>query len=348
MSTSLGALLIALAVMVAITFFLWGVGRRELQVAKEPKPVDLPGNEGKKLDIKVGDVVPPSVSGVDSKKVTRSWLRALVVGTDNRLSTSKTIAFAWTYVIAFGLITLLVAMWLGDDTGWQKLVDNGLQEEYLLALGGPYAAAVLAKYTAVSAAQNDEKPAAPPGNASLGQLFANDSGEADLGDFQYVLFNAIALVYVIVRFVFHVQEGLPDIPLILAGLALTSTGAYSAKKLLTALPATLTNVHPPEAAAAGTVQLWGKNLVVPGSGDKDPDQLPEILIGNKSATVTVVGTSPGGVNRLHVTVPDLKPDTYVLTAVRADGASATGRDGGKGLSFRVLAAPPATTTTAKK
>jgi hypothetical protein len=345
---SVVALLVALGVMVAITIILWRVGRRDVRVAKEAKQVDLPGGEGKKLDIKIGDPVPSNVAGVDSRTVTRSWLRALVVGADNRLSTSKTTALAWTYVIAFGLITLLLAMWFGDDTGWQKLMDNGLQEEYLIALGGPFAAAVLAKYTAVSAEQNGEKPAAPPGSAGLGQLFANDAGEADLGDFQYVLFNAIALAYVLVRFVFHVQEALPDIPALLAGLALTSTGAYSAKKLLTALPATLTNVHPSEATPTGTVQVWGKNLVVAGSGDADPDQLPAILIGNKTATVTVAGTSPGGVNRLHVTVPDLEPGTYLLTAVRADGAPGAGPGGSTGLSFRVLAVPPPTQAAKKK
>jgi hypothetical protein len=40
----------------------------------------------------------------------------------------------------------VVAIWLGDHEPWDRQVDRGLQEEYLLLLGGPFAAAVLAKY----------------------------------------------------------------------------------------------------------------------------------------------------------------------------------------------------------
>lgn len=266
---SLLALLIAAAVMAVITLALLFAGRRKLAIAQESKKVELP--DGKTLDVRAGDVVPGNVtSHLKTKAVTRTWLHALVIGADNRLSTSKTTAFAWTYVVAFALIALLVARWLGDDAGWNVLQDKGLQEEYLLALGGPYAAAVLAKYAAVSASKSEGKPAEVPGNAGLGQLFANDAGEADLGDFQYVLFNTIALTWVIVTFVGQLHDGLPNIPPVLAGLALTSTGAYSVKKLLAGVPPTLTHAHPPEALADGDVQVWGKNLVVPSTAADAP------------------------------------------------------------------------------
>ncbi len=244
------------------------------------------------------------------------------------------------YAIAFALIALLVAHWLGDDAGWNALQEKGLQEEYLLALGGPYAAAVLAKYSAVAASQNEGKPAEVPGNADLGQLFANDSGDADLGDFQYVLLTTIALTWVIATFLGHLHEGLPDIPPVLAGLALTSTGAYSVKKLLAGTPPTLTHAHPPEALSGADVQVWGKNLVVPSTAADDPAQLPSVLIGNKPATATAMGSSPGGVDRLTVTVPEeLAPSTYLLTAMRADGIAATGPGATNGLPFRVLEPP---------
>src|SRR5215208_693404 len=111
------------------------------------------------------------------KQQRRSWLAALVVGKDHRVSTSKTVVFAWTVAVAFGLLSLIIAVWLGDHGPWDAQVKRGLQEEYLLLLGGPFAAAILAKYAAVS--QSDTKTAAPVGDANAGQLVNDDSGDTD-------------------------------------------------------------------------------------------------------------------------------------------------------------------------
>ena len=120
---------------------------------------------------------PPATAGA-AKGPRRSWLGAIVAGKDHRLSTSKTVAFTWTLAVAWGLLSLVVAVWLGDHGPWNAQVKNGLQEEYLLLLGGPYAAAVLAKY---AAQQSSAKTEAPVGSSSPGQLINDDLVRGGVG-----------------------------------------------------------------------------------------------------------------------------------------------------------------------
>src|SRR5690349_5370511 len=59
----------------------------------------------------------------------------LLFGADERLSTSKAMAVAWTILVAYVLIVLLL---LVDFDGWDDALKN-LWPTYALLLGGPYA-----------------------------------------------------------------------------------------------------------------------------------------------------------------------------------------------------------------
>ena len=148
---------IALGVM---TLILAAVGPREpiAQGAFTYKATD-----GADRHVTRGSVIPAIDAGAVADAYPVRWIRrsplgAILAGTDNRTSTSKTVVFAWTLAVAFGLLSLVVAVWLGDHEPWDVQVARGLQEEYLLLLGGPYAAAVLAKYATSN--QADTKTAA--------------------------------------------------------------------------------------------------------------------------------------------------------------------------------------------
>jgi hypothetical protein len=299
-----------------------------------------------KVTLDKGAVIPPADADIVPAGTYRkrgvSIMRLLVIGADNRTSTSKTVALAWTYAIAFGLFAVLVAKWLGDGSGYESLISNGLREEYWLLLGGPYAAAIAAKYAATTQNDGAGKIPASIDGASPGQLLTDDQGNGDLGDFQYVLLNVVALAAYLGAFVPDLDSGLPQLPKVLTALALTSAGAYSAKKFLQQAPPTLTSILP-ASVPAGTdtqpsqIEVWGTNLTVPAALAPDGSALPPtVLVGGIVATVTAHQETLGS-DHLTVTVPAGLPSNShtKVTAVRADGVPATGPGGSEGLALTI-------------
>lgn len=342
MSDPAAAQLIAGLALALLTLILAIAGRKET-VSQADAEYALPGGTVRKVPR--GSVIPKSevahVGTAPMKEKRRSALGAILLGTDHRTSTSKTVVFAWTLAVAFGLLSLLVAVWLGDQGPWDAQVDRPLQEEYLLLLGGPFAAAVLAKYTATS--QAESKPDAPVGEAAPAQLINNDQGDTDLGDFQYVLFNAIALAFFLGDFIGDLETGFPDLPAILTGLVLTSTGGYAAKKFLAQATSTLTSVVPAAAAPGASVQVFGTNLgLPPGASGTETQSSATVLIGPHVAEVAAQELVLGN-DRLTVVVPkDAQPGSAPISVTRADGVAAHGPSGANLLPFQVL--PPSKST----
>lgn len=336
------AQLLAGFAIVALTFALAIVGRKDWVASVEvtyDQPPDATGAATTQT-IGKGAVIPAAdVERVDASKralVRRSWLGAILAGSDHRVSTSKTVAFAWTLAVAFGLLSLLIAVWLGDHAPWDLQVAKGLQEEYLLLLGGPYAAAVLAKYATTN--QEASKTPAAVGTASTSQLFSNDDGNTDLGDFQYVLFNAIGLAFFLGDFASRLDKGFPDLPPILTGLVLTSAGGYAAKKLIANTVPAVTSVLPTSAVPGASVQVFGTNLTVPATAsDTGSALVPTVLMGSRTATVTAHDLVLGN-DRLTVTVPVAPAGSAPVTVARADGAPARGPAGANAVAFEILAA----------
>jgi|SRR5947209_1632660 len=339
---------IALAVMI---LGLAIIGRRDSVAAADGAytvPSRAPGaaaNATTAVTVKAGTVVPKSdeqtahAAGVQLRRVRRSALGAILSGVDNRLSTSKTVAFAWTIAVAFGLLSLVIAIWLGDRAPWDLQVKHGLQEEYLLLLGGPYAAAILAKYATTS--QQNAKTTGPVGGAAPAQLVTNDDGNTDLGDFQYVLFNVVGLMFFFGDFIGHLGRAFPHLPALLTGLMLTSAGGYSAKKLLQQAAPVLISAIPGSAAPGGTVQIFGANLEIgAAAAGGGQDMHPTVLVGTKSATVTAYNFVLGN-DRLTITVPaDAAVGSAPISVARADGVQATDARGVSVLPFEVLSPPP--------
>ncbi|MDQ1563628.1 MAG: hypothetical protein QOI14_579 [Actinomycetota bacterium] len=335
---------LALAVMVLVLAI---VGRKDLvaeaagsYTVPNTSP-DAPAGATISVAVKPGTVIPRGHSeaaanaNIASREVKRSALGAILSGVDNRVSTSKTVVFAWTIAVAFGLLSLIVAIWLGDHAPWDVEVNRGLQDDYLLLLGGPYAAAILAKYATSS--QQDTKTSGPVGGAATAQLVTDDNGNTDLGDFQYVLFNAIGLMFFLGNFIGDLGEGFPDLPPILTGLMLTSTGGYAAKKFLQQAVPTLISVIPASAAAGASVQIFGANLEVPASAAAGGQDLhPTVLVGSKSATVTAHDLVLGN-DRLTITIPaDAVAGSASISVARADGVQAKDARGVAVLAFEVV------------
>jgi lysophospholipase L1-like esterase len=340
------ALVIAAAVVLLILVLVGVIRAQQIVIARSAGTYTPPATaEGAPpaRTARAGDLIPlndraaAEQAGIQTDAKTLRLLRGLVVGTDNRLSTSKTVVAVWTMAIFYGLLALLIARWLGDSTGWNKLIHHGLQDEYLLLLGGPYAAAVLAKY---QASGDSTKTSAVPGSARPKDLIANDSGNTDLGDFQYVLFNLLTLGWYLSELIPHLHAGMPDMPSLLSGLALTSAGGYAAKKFVGQATPTLTSVVPSvvirdEHEHVPAVAAWGTNLIIP-SADGKSELPPTVIAGHLTATVTSVQRTVGS-DQLSISLPDNVPNDQPLlvSVVRADGLPAAGPGGAGGLTVTV-------------
>jgi hypothetical protein len=258
--------------------------------------------------------------------VASAALWRVLVGKDNRFSTSKTTAAIWTYLVASALLAMVIAKFWGHPQGLNKLMHSGLAGQYGLLVGGPLGAAIAAKGIVTN--QVSKNPAAKsdnPDNPNPVQLIQNDVGETDLGDLQYVLFNLIAMVYFAGSLIQSPTDGFPHMPDVLLGLTSVSALGYVTKKALPTLAATAT-LTPVSAAADASVTINGSGLLV---GD-DPSEAPVIvLFGTRPATIQSKGRSDG-VDSVVVSVPQGLPqdkgiDVFVITPTPARVSAGTFR-----------------------
>jgi hypothetical protein len=207
------------------------------------------------------------------------WGRSLVVGEDNRVSTSKTTALLWTYSVAAALLSFLIARWLGHSGAFHVLSTQGLNAQYAALIGGPIGAAILAKgivSAQVSSGQTAKTPAAAP---TAAQLVQNDNGQADLGDVQYVLFNFIALAFFYGELLRVPQLGMPTIPDVLVGLTGVSAAGFVGKKVLSG-PAGISDVTPKAGHVGDLVTIATAGII------QSADDLPGVTVSFGDAQAT--------------------------------------------------------------
>lgn len=249
-------------------------------------------------------------------------LKGLVVGRDNRVSTSKLQALIWTYAIAAALLSLIIAKWGGADKGYDALLSEELKDEYLLLLGGPFAAAVAAKAIVTTKVEQGTLTKTD-GTPEPSQAFGDDMGNADLVDTQYLLFNLVALAFFVVTFVMQAEDGLPDIPDVLVALTGVAAATYVGNKAVLREAPTLLRIVPPSGMSGTTVTVYGKSLrlqrMVAGNPVFDP---AKVTFDELEASVTDSQSTVTGEDRLTVTVPT--KDVQAPTAVTVQAFNARG------------------------
>jgi hypothetical protein len=225
---------------------------------------------------------------VGRKSGQKRGMLDLVMGVDLRTSTSKAQLALWTYAIA---LVLLAVLFLGRSWGCDvkcrtehksaltELKDSSttffneaFQAEYLVLLGFPGLAAVIAKGITSSRVANNpfwKSSAATDRQSSayLADIVSDDKGKGDLGDFQYFIFNAIALGYFFVGWLDAPTKGLPSLPDTLVALTGSSAAIYVAKKYVEKATARITLVDPPIARQGTTIHLAVTGLLPTGSAD---------------------------------------------------------------------------------
>jgi hypothetical protein len=235
--------------------------------------------------------------------VLAAWpLRKVLIGTDKRMSTSKTTAATWTCLIAGALLGMVLAKFDGHRKALETIMHSGLAGQYALLIGGPLGAAIAAKGIVTNQVEANPAAKTPGTKANLLQLVQNDEGDADLGDFQYVLFNLVAIVYFIGALLQSPRAGLPHIPDLLLGLTSVSAVGYVAKKTLP-IPAAAAKVSPASAAQLSKATITGKALLV---GEEPQDTPLVVLFGVQPATIQSK-TRANGTDTIEVVVPEGLP-----------------------------------------
>jgi len=258
--------------------------------------------------------------------------RGLLVGSDNRTSTSKATAALWTLIVAYFLVAM--ALVLGFDYAkFQTLIGN-TSPIYLIFLGGPFAAAVIAK-TVVSGSVADGNQQRSVADApSVADVFSDDDGNTDLIDLQYVVFNLIVAGIVVAQFLHAPGFGAPPVPSFLAGLTSASAATYVANKgLTTANSPSLDRFLPASVRAGGRTVALGSNLIAPGDSSA-----PTVIIGSAAApddpTCDSANTPPSP-NRVAFQVMPGTPVGRVRVVVRTPSdleANSDALGGGDALS----------------
>jgi hypothetical protein len=262
------------------------------------------------------------------------FLTSVILGADNRTSTSKTFVFLWTLLVGWALTSMLIVgelikihgcaaqpvaaraiaacMAKNDQVGllqigWQHFIASGLSGAYLVLLGIPATAAVAAK--AITQSKNDSgavPKTAPTGAqgiaARIAQIFSADDGTADIGDFQYVIFNLVTAVYFVAQFVQPKGQGLPVLPATLLGLTSVSAALYVGKKAATRTQATITGAFPSILLAGRPVTITGSSLTVDPAAPLPARVVPPRVTIN-GVQAPDVAIDPGVADRLIVTVP---------------------------------------------
>lgn len=242
----------------------------------------------------------------------------VALGADGRVSTSKTVGALWTLTFASALMTLTAMVWFGGLSVDESF--GGDWDAYLILLGGPFAAAVMAK--GITASKIKEDPASKTTNAAASgsslptansttetpkaaDVVANDSGEISLVDTQYVVFSLVALCYFIGSFV----RLLVNFASVSCAEGLTTASATACAQSIT-LPQIPPSILGLTSLAALT---YVGNKAVQTSGIRLADTSPNPVKAGEEVTITVVNLVAQA-NKNNTTVLFRRGDEDAITA----------------------------------
>ncbi|MET9553320.1 hypothetical protein [Streptomyces sp. NPDC006645] len=264
---------------------------------------------------------------------TRGGLLAPLIGEDNRLSTSRTVASAWVSLLVFAVLVL--ALQLAGASGHETRDEliAGLElargAGMLTVLAVVCAIAVVVRRVVGVRVADRRLQKVRAERPRLADLLCDDAGRGSFADVQYTLVTAVAVLFSAVRLARR-PEQLPDLPWALALLVTVSAATYFAGKWAEGgRPVVLSVVRAREAGdldapirTGDDIEIRGTGFVPPGAGT--PDRLAGMVvrIGPVHIHVPLVPV-PGGFQNpsdtvLTVPVPvDVEPgrlDVQVVTA----------------------------------
>jgi hypothetical protein len=259
--------------------------------------------------------------------------RGLLIGADNRASTSETVAAAWTAAVAYMVIAVILISWTAKDSNcYLSTTLNNTDLLYLVFLGGPYSAAVLAKISVTTSLNKGTGlKSINTGKPTALDVIADDTGSTDLYDFQNTLFNVIAIIATVGLFTKVPAAGLPAVPNFLAALSGGAALAYTINKVgatLSAPAPVMDQIDPLPITPADPFTITGQNFYSGIALNATPIGDPPTITINASTAGGICKLLSSSNTNLHATLPAAfsnQRDAVVadLTIIRSDRATTT-------------------------
>ncbi|MFG2960529.1 hypothetical protein ACGF5O_43255 [Streptomyces sp. NPDC048291] len=268
---------------------------------------------------------------------SRGGVLAPVIGEDNRMSTSRTIAAFWVLFVAYAVLVLAGRLAAASSPADRDALIAGLD----LARGAGVVT-VLAVVCGIAvlvrrvvglriAGQRLQKVRAHRPRAA--DLLTDDSGRGTFADIQYVVISAVALLFAAVRLARRPDQ-LPDLPWGLATVVLISAATYLAGKYAEGgRPVILSVVRAREAGdldapirTGDDIEIRGTGFVPPGAQTADRLSRMVVRIGAVNVHVPLVPVTGGFSNPtdhvLTVPVPaEVEPGSVEVQVVTAAGVA---------------------------
>ncbi|MEU1704535.1 hypothetical protein ABZ478_03915 [Streptomyces sp. NPDC005706] len=270
----------------------------------------------------------------------RGGVLAPLIGEDNRMSTSRTVAAGWILLVTYAVLLLAGRLAAASGHTERDALLTGLDlargAGLATVLGVLCGIAVLVRRVVglrILAQRLQKVPAHRPRAADL---LTDDSGRGAFADIQYVAVNTVALLFAAVRLARRPDQ-LPDLPWGLAVLVLVSAATYLAGKYAEGgRPVILSVVRAREPGdldgpirTGDDIEIRGTGFVPPGAHSADRLSRTVVRIGAVDVHVPLVPVTGGFRNPtdavLTVPVPvEVEPGAVEVQVITA-GGTATNR-----------------------
>ncbi|WP_251094587.1 hypothetical protein [Streptomyces sp. Caat 7-52] len=267
----------------------------------------------------------------------RGGALAPVIGEDNRISTSRTVAACWVLFVGYAILLLAARLAAASDHAERDALISGLDlargAGVVTVLAVVCGIAVLVRRVVglrILAQRLQKVPAHRPRAADL---LTDDSGRGAFADIQYVAISAVALLFATVRLARR-PDRLPDLPWGLGVIVLISAATYLAGKYAEGgRPVILSVVRAREPGdldgpvrTGDDIEIRGTGFVPPGAQTADRLSRTVVRIGTVDVHVPLVPVAGGFRNptdhALTVPVPaDVEPGAVDVQVVTAAGVA---------------------------
>ncbi|UNO40344.1 hypothetical protein [Streptomyces sp. MST-110588] len=271
---------------------------------------------------------------------SRGGLLAPLIGEDNRLSTSRVVAAAWVLPVVYAVLSAAVELAVTSGTDDRRHILDDLELPHgvrlFSVLAMTCAVAVLVRRVVCVRVHGRRLQKVRAERPRLADLLTDDGGRGAFTDAQYVLINAVAVIFTIVLMARHPGQ-LPEPPWGVVLLVGIGTATYLAGKyaeggrpvVLSVVRAREIGDLPAPIRTGDDIEIRGSGFVPPGA--QTPDRLARtvVRIGTVHVPVPLVPVAGGFANPtdgvLTVPVPaDVEPGRVEVRVVTAAGVETNG------------------------